>query len=64
MLRTLWNMFHPGDVLLADRLMCAWTEMVMLKQRSVDTVCRLNNSNRSADFRRGKRLGKDDHIVR
>jgi Transposase DDE domain len=62
MLRTLWNLFHPGDVMLADRLMCAWTEMVMLKQRSVDCVCRLT-SHRKADFRRGKRLGKGDHIV-
>lgn len=62
MLRTLWNIFLPGDVLLADRLMCAWTEMVMLKQRGVDSVCRFT-SHRKADFRRGKSLGKDDHIV-
>ena len=62
MLRTLWNMFRPGDVLLADRLMCAWSEMVMLKARGVDCVCRLT-SHCTADFRRGKRLGKDDHIV-
>src|SRR5262249_5847988 len=27
MLRTLWSIFFPGDVVLADRLMCAWTEM-------------------------------------
>jgi hypothetical protein len=63
MLRTLWNMFRPGDVMLADRLMCTWTEMVMLKQRGVDCVCRLT-SHRKADFRRGKCLGKDDHIVK
>jgi Transposase DDE domain len=63
MLRTLWNMFLPGDVMLADRLMCAWTEMVMLKQRSVESVCRLT-SHRTADFRRGERLGKNDHIVK
>jgi Transposase DDE domain len=62
MLRTLWNMFVPGDVLLADRLMCAWTEMVMLKQRGVDCVCRFT-SHRKADFRRGRRLGPGDHIV-
>ncbi len=62
MLRTLWDMFRPGDVLLADRLMCSWTEMVLLKGRGVDTVTSL--SKRTADFRRGKRLGKDDHIVR
>src|SRR5438874_4984827 len=63
MLRTLWDLFRPGDVLLADRLMCAWTEMVMLQQRGVDSVCRLT-SHRNADFRRGKRLGKGDHLVR
>jgi hypothetical protein len=62
MLRTLWNLFRPGDVLLADRLMCAWTEMVMLKQRGVNCVCHFT-SHRTADFRRGKRLGKGDHVV-
>jgi Transposase DDE domain len=62
MLRTLWNMFVPGDILLADRLMCTWTEMVLLKQRGVDCVCRFT-SHRKADFRRGKRLGPGDHIV-
>jgi hypothetical protein len=63
MLRTLWDVFRPGDVLLADRLMCAWTEMVMLKQRGVDCVFRFT-SHRTADFRRGKRLSKGDHVVK
>ena len=63
LLRTLWNFFLPGDVLLADRLMCAWTEMVMLKQRGIDCVCRLT-SHRTADFRRGRRLGQGDHLVK
>ena len=62
LLRTLWDLFRPGDVFLADRLMCAWTEMVMLQQRGVDCVCRLT-SHRTADFRRGTRLGPDDHLV-
>jgi Transposase DDE domain len=62
MLRKLWDVFLPGDVLVADRLMCAWTEMVMLKQRGVDSVCRFT-SHRKADFRRGKRLGEGDHLV-
>lgn len=62
MLRTLWNMFRPGDVLLADRMMCAWREMVMLKQRGIDCVVRFA-SHREADFRQGHRLGEDDHIV-
>jgi hypothetical protein len=56
MLRTLWDLFLPGDVLLADRLMGAWTEMALLKGRGVDSVTRL--SKRRADFRRGQRLSK------
>jgi hypothetical protein len=61
-LRTLLDLFRPGDVVLGDRLMCAWAEMVMLKLRGVDSVCRLS-SHRTADFRRGKRLGAGDHVV-
>ena len=62
LLRKLLDLFRPGDVMLADRLMCAWTEMVMLQQRSIDCVCRLT-SHRKADFRRGRRLGEGDHVV-
>lgn len=62
LLRKLLGVFRPGDVMLADRLMCAWTEMVMLKQRGVDCVCRFS-SHRKADFRRGRRLGEGDHVV-
>lgn len=61
MFRTMWNLFRPGDIVLADRLMCSWVDMVMLKNRNVDTVTAL--CRRKGDFRRGKRLGKDDHIV-
>lgn len=62
LLRTLMNVFRPGDVMLADRLMCAWTEMVMLQQRGVDCVCRFT-SHRKYDFRKGQSLGAGDHIV-
>ena len=64
MLRELWDVLRPGDVLLTDCLLSTWTEMVLLRQRGVDCVSRLNKANRSADFRRGKSLGKTDHIVR
>jgi hypothetical protein len=63
LLRQLIGVFRPGDVMLADRLMCSWREMAMLKSRGVDVVTRLT-SHRTADFRTGKRLGKGDHIVR
>ena len=61
--KRLWGMFCTGDVVLTDCLMSSWTELMMLNQRGVDSVTRLNKARRSADFRRGKRLGKDDHIV-
>lgn len=64
LLRELWDVLHRGDVLLTDCLLSTWTEMVLLQQRGIDTVSRLNKANRSADFRCGKRLGKGDHIVR
>jgi hypothetical protein len=64
LLRKLWNLFRPGDVLLTDCLLANWTTILLLKQRGIDFVGRLNKSNRTADFRRGKRLGKHDHIVR
>lgn len=62
LLRRLWDVFIPGDVLLTDRLMCSWREMVMLKQRGIDSVTRLHR--RKADFRKGRRSGKGDHIVK
>lgn len=62
MLRRLWDLLRPGDVMLADRYMCAWHEIHLLKQRGIDTVTRLHHCRR-VDFRRGKRLGKGDHIV-
>ena len=61
--KRLWGMFCTGDVVLTDCLMSSWTELMMLNQRGVDSVTRLNKARRSADFRRGKRLRKDDHIV-
>ena len=64
LLRKLWETLSPGDILLTDALMSTWYEMLTLKQGGVDSVSRLNKATRSADFRRGKRLGKGDHIVR
>lgn len=62
MLRQLWDLLRPGDIVLADRYMCAWHEIFLMKQRGIDSVTRLHHC-RLADFRRGKRLGKGDHIV-
>lgn len=57
--RRLWDHFSPGDVVLGDRGFCNFVDMARLVQRRVDVVFRLHQR-RPADFRTGKRLGKDD----
>ena len=51
-----------GDILLADRYYCSYFEVALLLARGVDVVMR-QNEDRPADFRRGRRLGNDDHLV-
>ena len=63
-LRRVWDVLRPGDVLLGDRLMANWATLVLAGERGIDLVSRLNKAHRKADFRRGQRLGPDDHIVR
>jgi len=62
LLRALLDRFHPGDVMLADRYFCSYFLFCLLKERGVDIVSRLHQC-RTADFRRGKKLGPGDHIV-
>jgi Transposase DDE domain len=62
LLRLLRSVFQPGDVMLADRYLCSWFEIALLYRQGVDVVCRLHQS-RTADFRRGRRLGANDHVV-
>jgi hypothetical protein len=64
LLRRLWDVLRPADVLLTDCLMANWTNLLLLQKRGIEFVGRLNKANRNADFRRGQRLGQDDHIVR
>lgn len=63
LLRRMWGILSPGDVLLGDRLMANWANIVMIRQRGLQLVSRLNKANRKADFRKGIRLGKGDHLV-
>ncbi len=63
LLRRMWDILRPGDVIPGDSLMSNWTGIVMLKERGFELVSRLNKAHRKADFRKGKRLGPDDHIV-
>jgi hypothetical protein len=60
--RSLFATFETGEIVLADRLFCTYCDIARLRGRGVDTVFRLN-AQRQVDFRRGERLGRDDHIV-
>jgi hypothetical protein len=62
LLRRWYHRFAAGDVVLADRAYSGWVDMVRLWQRGVFCVVRLHQR-RKADFRTGKRLGPDDHLV-
>jgi hypothetical protein len=41
LLRRLWNVLLPGDVLLADSLIANWTNIFLLQSRGVELVSRL-----------------------
>ena len=62
LLRQLLDRFAAGDVALLDRYFCGWFTIALLKQGSVDTVTRQHQL-RTTNFRRGRRLGKGDHLV-
>jgi hypothetical protein len=60
--RALHPHLHQGDIILADRGFCSYFEIALLLERGVDVVMRLHQARR-IDFRRGRRLGRHDHIV-
>lgn len=62
LLRQIISVFHQSDVALADRFFCSYWVIAALQARGVDVVVRLHQC-RKADFRRGRRLGRDDHVV-
>lgn len=61
--RTLHDALGEGDVVLADRSFSGWFDMALLQRRGVEIVVRKHQL-RATDFRRGERLGLDDHVVR
>jgi putative transposase len=62
LLRALLERLHDGDVVLADRHYCSYFMVARLLALGVDFVVRLHQC-RTADFRRGRRLGPGDHVV-
>ena len=62
LLRQLFDELRPGDVLVADRYYGSYWLVVQAWLRGVDVVFR-RHQRRHYDFRRGRRLGRDDHVV-
>ena len=62
LLRELLDELRPGDVLVADRYYCSYWMIALAQASGLDVVFRLHQL-RHYDFRRGRRLGCDDHVV-
>jgi hypothetical protein len=62
LLWALADTFCPGEVVVADRYFAGYFMIARLRQRGVDVVIR-QHQRRHTDFRRGRRLGKRDHVV-
>ena len=62
LLRQMWDRFDEGDVVLSDSAYGSYFMLALGQQRGLDWVVRLHQR-RKADFRRGERLGRGDHIV-
>jgi hypothetical protein len=62
LLRELFDRFQPGDVFLGDCYFCSYFLLALFLAQGVEVVVRQHPRRRS-DFRRGQRLGQEDHLV-
>jgi hypothetical protein len=62
LLRQLLPDLEPGDILLGDRYYCSYFLLALALWNRVDWVTRLHQR-RKADFRRGRCVGKSDHLI-
>jgi Transposase DDE domain/Insertion element 4 transposase N-terminal len=62
MLRALLGCLELGDLLLGDRNFANYWLIALALQSGLDVVLR-QHQRRKVDFRTGKRLGKDDHLI-
>jgi hypothetical protein len=60
--RRLWDTLSPGDIVVGDRYFATFWDLALLQPRGVDSVYRQHHMRR-VDFRRGQRLGPDDHLL-
>jgi Transposase DDE domain len=60
--RSLLKQIAPGSIILADRYYCSYFLIALLQEHGIEVVFRQHQL-RQMDFRRGRRLGPDDHLV-
>ena len=59
--RRLWEHLRQGDIILGDRAFGEYSTLAQLPKQGVDVVARLHHQ-RKVDFRKAKRLAKDDGL--
>lgn len=62
LLRQMLKSLMAGDVVVFDRYYCSFMMIAQLLYQRVDVCARLHHLRR-ADFRKGRRIGKYDHII-
>ncbi len=62
LLRQLLGHLEVGDVLLGDAIFSDYWTMALVSARGVDLVSR-QEGHRRVDYRRGRRLGRQDHVA-
>jgi hypothetical protein len=60
--RELWGGLEPREIILGDCYFASFFGIAGLKERGVDGLFRMHQR-RKYDFRRGRRLGVEDHVV-
>lgn len=61
--RELFSRLEADDMVLGDRYYCSYFTIALLKELGVAFLVRLHQA-RTVNFRRGRRLGPGDHLVR
>ncbi len=60
--RELWGRLEPGGIVLGDRVFGSFFGILGLSELGIDGLFR-RHQRRRYDFRRGRRLGVEDHVV-
>src|SRR4051794_4697111 len=60
--RDLWDSLEAGEIVLGDRYFASYFGIAGLSRRGVDSLFRMHQR-RKYDFRKGRLLGVEDHVV-